>query len=194
MGDPPADEDAPGSAADWYHPGGQQDSGGVGTAKAAAAAATAVASASLPMAGGPSAAAGGVPAGCLCYAWQRGVAATVDAVGWLGDAAAAAVGGLSESCLGGASILGTYRSLLRAQRAAFTGDAPLQAAACRSIRDAFAADRGLADDAAVAAKLRDARDAVAFLANNIKQAPLTRRGNYAVDAAEVNDPRRPGSG
>lgn len=93
-----------------------------------------------------------------------------------------------------ATILGTYRSLLRAQRAAFAGDAPLQAAACRSIRDAFAADRGLADGAAVAAKLRDARDAVAFLANNVKQAPLTRRGHYAVDAAEVNDPRRPGTG
>lgn len=93
-----------------------------------------------------------------------------------------------------ATILGTYRSLLRAQRAAFDGDAPLQAAAARTIRDAFAAERGAADAAAVAAKLRDARDAVAFLVHNVKQAPLTRRGTYAVDAAAVSDPRRPGTG
>lgn len=45
----------------------------------------------------------------------------------------------------------------------FDGDAPVQAAAARSIRAALAAGRRVADAAAAAAPLRDARDAVAVL-------------------------------
>lgn len=81
------------------------------------------------------------------------------------------------------------RRLIRAKNAAFRGDSEMLAIAQQTIREQFCENRG-APAEKVPELLEQLEEAIGFLSNNIVQAPLNDRGNYAVDAARVNDPRK----
>lgn len=84
------------------------------------------------------------------------------------------------------------RRLIRAQRAAFEGDIDMQRTAMVTIREKFHLHRHANDDE-VPSLLEQAEEAISFLRNNVVQAPLNHRGNYTVDAAQIDEskPREP---
>ena len=81
--------------------------------------------------------------------------------------------------------LARYRGLLRAARKTFHGDVYAVAEAKKELRSQFEAGRRLERDEDVREALQAAEDAEDFLLNNVSQAQINERGNFAV---ELEDP------
>jgi hypothetical protein len=73
-----------------------------------------------------------------------------------------------------------YRSLLRASRRLFAGDAANLAVARQTIRDGFIANRLETDAARVEEHLKTGQDALDFALSNVVQGQMTDRGHYSV--------------
>lgn len=78
------------------------------------------------------------------------------------------------------------RRLIRAQRAAFKSDTEMQRTALSTIREQFRSNKD-APPHKMPGLLKQVDDAVAFLQNNVVQAPLNERGNYTVDASRIDE-------
>lgn len=78
------------------------------------------------------------------------------------------------------------RRLIRAQRSAFKHDSEMQRSALSTIREQFRINKD-APLGEVPNLLKQVDEAVAFLQNNVVQAPLNERGNYAVDACRIDE-------
>lgn len=100
--------------------------------------------------------------------------------------------------MGTAPGIRAFRIIMRAQRAAFRGDAHAQGIAVREIRAKFDEHRHVAATEEVARLAAEAEEAAEFLRLHVVQAELTEEGNYAMKlrkehaggVAEVPDPDR----
>lgn len=80
----------------------------------------------------------------------------------------------------GRTALGAYRTLLRAQRQVFGGDAVALEGARAQTRAEFAKYRDESDPERISTLIADALDTAEFMRLHIVQGTLNERGNYAV--------------
>lgn len=87
------------------------------------------------------------------------------------------------------AIRSALRRLIRAQKAAFHGDNEMLQASMKTIRAEFRKNM-TAPAEQVPKMLEEIENGIVFLQNNIVQAPLNARGNYQVDASQVDENKR----
>lgn len=94
-----------------------------------------------------------------------------------------------------AAVRSALRRLVRAKNYAFKGDSTLLAAANETLRRELSqtpdgdrsVDAGKRDGDRSASLVQELDIATTFLKTNIVQAPLNERGNYSVDAKDINE-------
>lgn len=86
------------------------------------------------------------------------------------------------------TVRSALRKLVRAKNRAFKGDAAMLKAARETIREKYESNAH-APPEKVRQLLEEVDEATSFLASNVVQAPLNKRGNYTVDASAIDESR-----